>query len=109
MKIHPEMREHMAEAMRDGLKWWKQTTPAQIKARVDRALTVQQKALHTVNDGKELHATILYRCDCLRHCVSHLPWCDGKSEIVFERKQKGIERDGRVWYGWSSIDPWGVP
>ena len=100
MNVHPEMKELLNAEMENGLKWWKKTTPTEIKNRLDKKLIAQQKALHTVEDGKELCATKVFLCVCLNHCLTHLPWCDGKYEIVFERKNKEKVIDGRTWrYG----------
>lgn len=94
MNVHPEMKETLNAEMEAGLKWWKKLTPTEIKNRLNKKLIAQQKALLTpVEDGKELCATKIWACECLRALTDHVPWCERKYEVVFERKNKQTDND----------------
>lgn len=103
MKLHPEIKELMAEAMSEGLRWWKKLTPDEINTRVRQQLLNDQKPLR--DEKKILTWKRVYKCTCLDHCYSHLPWCDGKSEIVFESMDRAQEINGRTWFYGSAYGP----
>lgn len=102
-KIHPEMLETVNEEMRDALKWWKTTTPEEVKARLNKRLLAQQKPLRV----KGLMAKRVYECSCLSIYINtHVPRCEQKFHIDFETelpKEEPIY--GRVWH--TGHSPWG--
>lgn len=100
MRVHPEMRDALNEAMAEGLKWWKKTTPEEIKRRFDQKVLREQAAFR----GKHpMTARRVFSCTCLNFWSAHAPWCEDKGRIVFEAglPQKEIDPtvfNGRNWY-----------
>lgn len=100
MKIHPEMREALNKAMEDGLKWWKKTTPEEIKRRFDQKVLNEQAPLRNKNP---LTWRRVFTCTCFDFWSAHAPWCEDKGQIVFESELPKKEIDptvinGRNWY-----------
>lgn len=101
MKVHPEVKELMTEAMEEGLKHWKNKTPEQIRAAVRARLLADSKVFKTPLKGIEWKYE-MENCQCPTHPFvrGHMPWCEGVRKIVFvtpEPERKGTLIDGRMW------------
>lgn len=104
MRIHPEVREVLQAEMTEGLRYWRDKSPEEINNRMRARMLAEQTPLCQRN--KILTYKVVPRCKCLVACVDHLPWCDGKSDVIFEAKDGAKEIDGRYWYGPNTyIDP----
>lgn len=108
MHVHPEMKAALDEEMREGLKWYKKTTPEEIKTRFDKRMIAQQRAIIV---PKDLVGKKIWDCHCLSNFIGgHAPWCDQTYKIELQTEPelpKGKLIDGRVWYS-GGHSPWGM-
>lgn len=108
MKIHPEMRELVEIEMREGLRYWRDKSPEDIKASLDKKLMADQKVLHGAGRHGLAWRWDYVGCTCYMF-VGHAPWCEGSRKLVFftpePEKRKGIEHNGRMWF----TSPWMPP
>lgn len=101
MKIHPEVKELLDEEMREGLRYWRDTSPEEINKRFRARLLADQKPFKNPMKGITWEWKYV-GCDCGGYvtflCTQHYPWCTGRRVPVFSTPQQPKEIDGRLWY-----------
>jgi hypothetical protein len=106
MKIHPEMKDTITEAMREGLRFWRKRTPEQIREDVRKKIRAEQGDLF--NPKKVLAWGRFYvGCDC-GGAFGHYPWCTGHIEFKVWATDPEPEQKGDT-VKWSRLgsSPWG--
>lgn len=107
MKIHPEVKEMMTEAMTEGLKHYKSKTPEQISAAVRAGLMAESKVLRTPTKGIAWREEIDCTCPTHPFISGHMPWCDGVKRIVFFTPEPELPVTTRdTFYGESIFKRW---